>query len=261
MKIRIMSFNIRYGTADDGENAWAIRKDLVLDRVRASNPDLIGLQECQDNFQAEFIKDNLSEYVFIGRQRGGEGHIALEMTPVLFKRDTFDALDQGHFWLSETPEIPGSKSWDTAFSRIATWVKLVPKNSPEKQIFFFNTHFDLASPDARIGSAKLLCKKFAALGSDMPILLTGDFNALKAWPEHKIMIGTNCHGMEDVGVSYNPDDETMTYHGFGTVELPASIDWILKSPHFEVENFQIDTVHSGNVYPSDHYPIIADLRV
>ena len=106
--MKVMSFNVRYGTAQDGENSWPYRQQLVIDRIRAFEPDVLGLQECRDDAQADYIKNQLQGYCFIGVRRGGDGETALEMAPVLFKESTFEAVDSGHFWLSKTPNVPGS---------------------------------------------------------------------------------------------------------------------------------------------------------
>ena len=106
-----MTFNIRYGTAKDGENHWDHRKNLVIERIKSFNPDLLGIQECRDDFQAEFVKSQLQGYEFYGVRRANEGETALEMSPFLFKRDLFQLIRKGHFWLSETPQMIGSKSW------------------------------------------------------------------------------------------------------------------------------------------------------
>lgn len=135
-----MTFNIRYGTADDGANHWDNRKHLVIERIRAFDPDLLGLQECRDDSQAEFIRENLPDYEFYGVPRGGGSVTALEMAPILFKRSAFRLVDKGCFWLSDTPHVPASLSWGAAFPRTATWVQLVHLVS-DRQFFFLNTHY------------------------------------------------------------------------------------------------------------------------
>jgi endonuclease/exonuclease/phosphatase family metal-dependent hydrolase len=115
--IKVMTFNIRIALADDGENNWENRKSLAADRIRAFAPDLLGLQECYDGEQAAYVKQALPEYSFFGVRRGGQGDTALEMAPLLYRNETFLLIRQGVFWLSETPDLPGSKSWDSVFPR------------------------------------------------------------------------------------------------------------------------------------------------
>lgn len=145
-----MSFNIRYGTADDGIYKWDNRKHLVIDRINTFKPDLLGMQECRDDLQAEFIKSNLQEYEFYGVQRAGDGGTALEMAPILFRKNGFRLIQKGCFWLSDTPDLPGSISWGST--------SLVPprgfnfftlyqvKNSPFSTPTLIMNHQRLASP-------------------------------------------------------------------------------------------------------------------
>ena len=122
MELRVMSFNIRYGTAKDGDNSWANRGPLVKQVIRDFNPDLLGGQEVMD-FQGKALREVLPGYGFIGVGRA-DGKQGGELCPVMYKRDRFEVLDSGTFWLSETPEGVGSKSWDSSLPRIATWARL-----------------------------------------------------------------------------------------------------------------------------------------
>jgi endonuclease/exonuclease/phosphatase family metal-dependent hydrolase len=124
--IKVMSFNIRYGLADDGENHWNHRKRLALARIHAFGPDLLGLQECRDGSQADFVRSNLPDYHFFGVHREGPGDTALEMAPLLFRRSAFTLLATGCFWLSETPDIPlaGIKFKQSTLQRISTFLCL-----------------------------------------------------------------------------------------------------------------------------------------
>ena len=126
--VRVMSYNIRYGTANDGENHWDKRRVFLIDTIRQFDPDLLGTQETL-GFQRDYLAKALPTYevLGVGRDDGAEKG---EMTALYFKRDRFEKLDGGHFWLSETPEIPASKSWDTALTRMATWVRLRDRRNP-----------------------------------------------------------------------------------------------------------------------------------
>ncbi|MCL4177599.1 MAG: endonuclease/exonuclease/phosphatase family protein [Verrucomicrobia bacterium] len=119
--LKVMSFNIRYGAADDGTNSWPHRRYLILETIRTFDPDLLGMQEVLAS-QADYLKDNLPDYAFhgVGREDGvAQG----EFVPVLYKRDRFEWVDAGHFWLSETPDVPGSKSWDSSLPRMVSWAQ------------------------------------------------------------------------------------------------------------------------------------------
>ena len=256
-----MSFNLRYGTAEDGVNIWDNRRELALAHIQSFAPDLLGVQECQDNFQAEFLKENLPDYGFVGVPRGGmklvPEHVRLEMTAVFYRGSVFELLEAETFWLSKTPEKPGSQSWGSMFARTVTWVRLKPSQCPHVEIFFFNTHFDHFSQKAIRESAKLLSERIAALTGNMPVILTGDFNTLKDTPAYKTLTDA---GLRDVYRESHPQEEVSegTFHGFGRVP-PLAIDWILVSRHFEVIKAGVDRFHGGNIYASDHYPITAVL--
>ena len=170
--IRIMSFNIRCGNCDDGDNAWNQRKDRVLARIRAFSPDLLGVQECRDDAQAEYLKANLPEYQFYGVRRGGGGVTDVEMAPILIRKAAFQIVQTGRFWLSETPRKTGSKSWDAVFARTAAWAELRHRGSG-RSLTFLNTHFDYmpqaiqgAAQQLRAWDVTLACLRTALAGWD-----------------------------------------------------------------------------------------------
>ena len=252
--LRVMSFNIRYGTAEDGENRWERRKPLVIERIKAFQPDLLGLQECRDDEQAQFIKASLPEYEYYGVPRGGDSVTALEMDPILFKKEAFQLLQKGHFWLSETPHSPGSISWGSAFPRTATWVELLHSISG-KRLIFLNTHFDY-EPSAIDASAGLLREWIEQNGRNRPLLVTGDFNADKKSTAYRQLVSSHPFMRDVFGTQSSNTENQGSFHGFGKVR-PSAIDWILVSDHFEVIDTKIDRFHEGSLYPSDHDPLMA----
>lgn len=255
--LKVMSFNIRYGTAPDGDHHWEHRKHLVLERIQAFEPDLLGLQECRDDAQARFIQTMLPGYFFYGIKRGGADDTSLEMAPVLFRRESFQPLQTGCFWLSETPQISGSKSWDSTFARTVTWVRLLHL-ATGRELTFLNTHFDY-HPPAITGAADLLCTWIRHNQPDTPLILTGDFNTNKDSAEYR-RLTMDC-ALFDTHPRYatNPEAEA-TFHGFGQAEALSAIDWILVSDHFQVLSAMIDRTRQGLLFPSDHYPVCATLH-
>lgn len=261
--IKIMSFNIRYGTAEDGRNHWDNRKQLVIDRIRSFDADLIGLQECRNDHQAQFIREQLGDYQFMGISR--EFHDP-EMSPLLFKRSAFEEVASGHFWLSSAPHVPGSRDWGSAFPRTVSWVSLRTKTNPAHQLIFFNTHFDYKSEQARNSSAKLLRARINAFGYAMPVVLTGDFNTNRDTSPYHIML-ENSPLSPQLYDTYR-DRHSLgttsegTYHEYEQLSDPTSIDWILVSQHFATQEAIIDKYHQDDLYPSDHYPImtVVDFR-
>lgn len=254
--IKVMSFNIRYGLANDGENHWNNRKSLALARIHAFGPDLLGLQECRDDSQADFVRENLPDYHFLGIHRQGPGDTALEMAPLLFRRSAFRLLDTGCFWLSETPEVPGSKSWGSVYPRTVSWARLACR-STGAVLTYVNTHFDY-EPTAIDGDARCLRQWLDRIQRETPLIVTGDFNAGKDSGAYRLLTGAGA--LIDAFRQVHPvaADEA-TFHAFGRAEEMAPIDWVLVSGHFRVLDALIDRSREGNLFPSDHFPLIAVL--
>ncbi|MDY0012777.1 MAG: endonuclease/exonuclease/phosphatase family protein [Rhodocyclaceae bacterium] len=253
--LKVMSFNLRYGLADDRENAWSHRRALALARIRTFDPDLLGLQECLDNDQAEFITTGLPDYQFLGIQRGGEGESAIEMAPLLFRAARFKLVRHGCFWLSDAPGTPGSRGWDGDFPRTATWATLVHLPSA-RPLVILNTHLDY-QPRALQESARMLSGWARQTGATHPLVITGDFNAGKDSPVHRAL--TTEAGLVDTHRRIHPDCDEITYHGYGQAPDAGPLDWILASKHFTVVDATIDRWHEGPLFPSDHYPLTATL--
>ena len=153
---RVMSFNIRMSAVPDGPNHWNFRKDLWAQTVRAFDPDLMGLQEGVPD-QYDHIVEIFPDYGPVGVARG-DGVRQDEWALILYRRDRFEKIAGGDFWLSETPEIPGSKSWDSKHVRICTWALLNDRKT-NRQLLHANTHMDnegvQAQPSARLIREKI----------------------------------------------------------------------------------------------------------
>lgn len=162
--MRVLSYNIRFGSAKDGENHhWERRKEALVATIKAYDPDLLGTQETL-GFQRDYLAANLPEYDHLGVGRV-DGKEQGEMMALFYKRDRFEKLDSGRFWLSETPDQVGSKSWDSSLPRMVTWMKLRDRRNPSaRPIAFFNTHFDHLGVQARLESARLIRRQIATLG-------------------------------------------------------------------------------------------------
>ena len=259
--IRVMSFNIRYGTAADGENSWKQRRELVFQTIREYEPDLLGLQEVLA-FQAEELREALSDYEFVGVGRD-DGQQAGEFGPIMYRKRVFLLVRAGHFWLSEKPEWPGSVGWDAALPRIVTWVRLAYKQSPQNKIYILNTHFDHQGVRARLESAKLVRRLVESLAGQ-PFIVLGDFNCGPGTPAHDELMAErgNLAELTDPFVLLRADTAgSATYHAFrGTVE-GKRIDWILHNRRFQPSMVEIIHRCFNSRYPSDHYPVTATLRL
>jgi endonuclease/exonuclease/phosphatase family metal-dependent hydrolase len=255
--LRIMSFNIRCANCDDGMHSWEQRKTLVLDRIQAYAPDLLGLQECRGDGQAQYLIKNLPEYIFFGMPRGGESKTALEMAPLMLRKECFELLDGGDFWLSEEPDEPGSLSWGSQFPRTVSWARLRVKDNG-RELLFANTHFDLV-PAARRHSAEMLRTWLQANIAGGSVILTGDFNANKRSRVYETLKSGGW--LTDAWRQANPGArEKATFHGFGNPTARFYIDWVLVSPSLHVLSASVDTFTQSGCYPSDHYPLRVEIE-
>ncbi|MCG8582364.1 MAG: endonuclease/exonuclease/phosphatase family protein [Bacteroidales bacterium] len=254
-----MSFNIRYDNPQDGINAWSNRKGLVYDFLDEKQPDIIGFQEVLKN-QLDQLKDHLTDYEYIGVGRD-DGHESGEFVPIFYSKDKFELLASSHFWLSETPEIAGSKSWGAVLPRIVTWLQLKDKNNG--YIFYvFNTHFSHVSAFARNESAILLLNKIKTIAGRAPVILMGDFNAQPSermyatltenWSGYLQLWDTRYLPIEKKGVNFQ------TFNGFNHETPDIIIDHIFTNGFLDVRTFSTYQIIKDDVFISDHYPIMAE---
>ncbi len=261
--VRVMSFNIRYGTARDGENAWDARKEFVVETIRAFAPDLLGTQETL-GFQRDFLAEHLPDYDLLGVGRD-DGKDRGEMMALYYRKARFEKLAGGHFWLSETPDVAGSKSWDSSLPRMVTWVTLRDRQQPARSLTFLNTHFDHQGPQARLNSAKLIRQRILEFGPATDIVLTGDFNAGENSEPYQALFGAIEGKPAPVVDSFRQVHATRgaaegTFSGFraASTEGPR-IDWIGVSPGWRIKGAAIDRTERDGRTPSDHFPVTAIL--
>jgi endonuclease/exonuclease/phosphatase family metal-dependent hydrolase len=255
--VRVMTFNIRYGTAPDGENAWPHRRDLVEKVIREYDPDVIGLQEALRS-QLDELRQALPEYskVGVGREAGGGG----EYSAVFYRAARFDLSDAGTFWLSDTPETPGSRSWGNNLPRICTWARLFDRTN-ERRFLVFNTHWDHESQPARLASGTLLGQRVQKLcaGAE-PAIVTGDFNAAPQNPAFVELL--TCGDVQDTfRVIHADETDVGTFNGFGKNMQARKIDAVLVTNHWRVQDAAIVRTRDGQRYPSDHFPVTATIEL
>lgn len=254
--LRVMSFNIRLGVAKDGDNHWDKRQELVAHTIKQFNPDLLGTQETW-HFQADYLKKQLPDYGYVGwtRQAGNEG----EHCGILFRKDRFQLADSGQFWLSETPDKKGSKSWDSSLPRIVTWIEVKDKKADGRQLRFLNTHFDHRGPKARLEAAKMI-RETARKHSSRPVIVTGDFNCGDTSDPYKALFDGNVL-TDSFRVKYpQKQPKEGTFNGFKGTDTGARIDWVLHNDKFTTIDAAIDKTSKEGRYPSDHFPVTAVLR-
>ncbi len=254
--IRVMTFNIRYNNPNDGVHAWPHRKERVASVVRFHQADLVGMQEVLKG-QVDDLEVMLPEYAWFGVGRD-DGVAAGEYSPIFYRKDRFDLLDQATFWLSETPEVPGSKSWDAAITRIVTW-GLFKDKTTGRTFYLFNTHFDHRGEQARTESARLILSKIDALAGEALSVVTGDFNVVPTTEAYRTMVGRLADARDRTQAP--PHGPEGTFSGF-TVErdkVGRRIDYVFVHPSIAVARYGVLTDHWNGHFPSDHLPVLAEI--
>jgi endonuclease/exonuclease/phosphatase family metal-dependent hydrolase len=258
--VRVMSFNIRYGTAEDGEDAWPRRRDLVVETIRAFDPDVLGLQEAL-RFQLDELAAALPGYAEVGVGRD-DGVRAGEYAAILFRSERFEPLASGTFWLSDEPEKPASATWGNRIPRICTWVSLRDRATGTATLVL-NTHFDHESAGSRERAAALIAERIDAFRDGSEIVLTGDFNTPPdSGPMARLRsaAGTSPPGLRDAFSTAHPDSaDPGTFHGFRGTPSGGRIDAILVSGGWEVRAAGVIRASRDGRYPSDHFPVSAIL--
>ena len=262
--VRVMSFNIRYGTANDGANSWPFRRDLVFAVIRADRPDLLGAQEALRG-QLDEIGAALPGYEEIGVGRD-DGRTAGEYSAILFRQERFRSLESGTFWFSDTPDVPGSMSWGNRITRIATWARLRDL-ATGGAIVVYNLHLDHESQPSRERSAELLATRLAAHAGERVIVM-GDFNSGEMNPAYRFLVGAGeptaaaaSPRLRDTYRALHPADSLVgTFNGFTGAESGDKIDHILVSNGWTILDASIVRTSAAGRYPSDHFPVTAVLR-
>jgi endonuclease/exonuclease/phosphatase family metal-dependent hydrolase len=256
-----MSFNIRYGTAKDGENEWTARRGMLFDVIRESKADLIGLQEALD-FQIDEIVAAVPGYavVGVGRDDGGEKG---EYSAILFRTERFHVAEAGTFWFSDTPSVPGSKTWGNQITRISSWARFIDRDG--RGFYHFNLHLDHQSQPSRERSTVLLRGRIDTRSVPDPVIVTGDFNVGEANPALATLTGaaSGAAPLLDTFRVLHPDvKDAGTFSGFKFGNNgPDKIDYVLVQPGSEVLAAEIVRFSRDNRYPSDHFPVTARVRL
>ena len=271
LALHVMSFNIRYGTANDGQNRWENRRELVFDVLRKHRPDVVGLQEAL-RFQIDEIRQALVEYDEIGVGRD-DGKTKGEYCAILYCRDRFGVDESGTFWLSDTPEVAGSITWGNACTRICTWARLVEKES-RRAFYVFNLHLDHVSQPSREKSVVLITQRIMNRKHPDTFVVTGDFNAGENNPAILYLKGKSPLGdgygdkskspaatVDTFRVLHPDATEVGTFNGFRGNRKGEKIDFVFATSDAQVLEAQILHDNIDGRYPSDHFPVTARLRL
>jgi endonuclease/exonuclease/phosphatase family metal-dependent hydrolase len=261
--LRVMTFNLRYDTPTDGPNAWPHRRDWVAALVRFHAPDALGVQEALAHMLTD-LDARLPGYARVGVGRA-DGRGRGEFSAILYRTDRLELLDSGTFWLSPTPEAVGSKGWDAAIERVATWARFRDRRTGCRHVHL-NTHFDHVGEQARQESARLIRRRLVALAGGLPVVVTGDLNADPASAPYRVLtrdtIGGAIPPLRDAyaasrGGHYGP---TSTWTAFRAIEPDRRIDYVLVSPQVPVLAHGILPDSWDGRFPSDHLPVLAVVR-
>ena len=251
--LKVMSYNIRMGTAKDGTNSWEYRYPAPAMMIQDQKPDVFGVQEAFE-FQNRFIEDNFTDYdsFGVGRDYGkAEG----EFMSIFWNKKTVKMVKGGTFWLSETPEKP-SLGWDAACKRTATWALMKDKNTG-KMFYFVNTHLDHKGVEARKKGLELIVSRIDEINpKGYPMVLTGDFNIK---PDNEALIGLE-EKMQSARKIAPKTDNNQTFNGWGKAKSDMVIDYIYVSGFSACPEYHTVNEKYGQwKYISDHYPIYAKL--
>jgi endonuclease/exonuclease/phosphatase family metal-dependent hydrolase len=260
--LQVMTFNIRYGTAKDGDNHWTARRDMLFDVIRERDADLVGLQEALA-FQIDEILAAVPGYAAIGVGRDDAGR-AGEFSAILFKRDRFRVATAGTFWFSDTPEVTASKTWGNNITRICTWARLIDRDG--RGFYHFNLHLDHESQPSRERSTLLLRQRIEARAFPAdPVVVTGDFNVGERNPALAALVakGDPAAPFVDTYRVLYPDETVVgTFTGFKMGNTAGDkIDYVLVQPGAEVIGAEIIRTSRNDRYPSDHFPVAARIRL
>ena len=259
LALRLMSYNIRYENPGDvGSRAWRQRIPAVVRAIRAKSPDVVGVQEALHG-QAADLWASLPDYEFFGSGRDDGGR-AGEYSGIFYQRARFeeDASDGGTFWLSDTPEKPGSMTWGNGIPRVVTWLRLTDRCTG-RSFYVFNTHWDHRHQGSRERAGELIASRIANRRHvDDPVVLLGDFNAVETNPGVRQLTGPPL-GLVDTFLHLHPAEPMRgTINFWNAVRREQwKIDHILVSPGAEIRSAAI--LRDGMDSVSDHFPVVAEI--
>jgi len=259
LDVKVMSFNVRFGTAKDGADAWPYRRQLLFGLLARHDCDFVGMQEAM-GMQIRQLCDALPRYRHVGLAHEGAGSHG-QATPIFYKHARWRPAEWGTFWYSDTPAEPGSTGWGNRMARACTWARFV-ETSSGRAVYVFNSHLDHLSRRSRRKSVELLARRIAGRVSDAPVLVTGDFNAaptdraiayLTGGPPAPVTL------IDTLPLQGGRTQSVGTYHRFTGYPLSGKVDFIFVFPAAVVRSAEIVRDHTKGRYPSDHFPVTAEV--
>ena len=259
--LRVMTFNLRYNNPGDGVNAWPNRRDWVASLVRWHAPDALGVQEALAPMLAD-LDARLPGFARVGVGRR-DGATQGEYSAILYRTDRLELLGTGTFWLSPTPETPGSKGWDAAIERVATWARFRDRRTGCAFVHV-NTHFDHIGETARQESARLIRRRLDSLAGGLPVVVTGDLNAVPSSSAYRTFTRDTVDARPPLLDAFETSRDghygpTATWNEFRAIEPGRRIDYVLVSRDVPVLAHAILPDMWDGRFPSDHLPVMAVL--
>ena len=258
MPLRILSCNVRYSGAKDGHNHWQYRRQLCLDVMRAQEAAIICCQEVEADQFAD-LHAGLPEFEWFGM--ADEPHALSPVNAIFYRRDVFQRVSAGGYWLSQTPHVAGSQSWDSDCVRLCNWLRLVDVASG-KELRVVNTHLDHISQLARENQARLINEDAAAYDVTYPQVLSGDMNCDAA--NAAIVAFKEAGWVDTYEAVHGTDSPGNTFHRFLGPDFgvdSGQIDWIFTHGSIRCTAATIITTSANGCYPSDHFFVSADIAL
>jgi len=252
----IITYNVRMNAPADGENAWPFRKDKVAGLLRFHQADIFNVQEALCD-QMDDLVARFPDFDHVGVGRDG-GKRAGEHMAIFYNRKRFSRINDGMFWLSETPGKPG-RGWDAACNRTCTWIEL-KDNLTGKDLFVLDTHLDHKGRQAREEGVKLILARIREINREnRPLILTGDFNLIKSSAPIRAVLNVLADARDKSATEpYGPQG---TAGGFAVKAQSERIDYIFVSNRVTVLRHGVLSDSFGMFHPSDHMPVLAEVRI
>lgn len=256
--LRIMSFNVRQMDGDDGPNDWEHRKNLLAETLQIYSPAILGTQEIFAE-QAAFIQQRIPALSFFGSGRFGDHRDKHNL--IFFSSHAFSIIECGDLWFSRTPDVPGSTDWGIPHPRMVTWGRL--RHVSGAEILALNTHlpYGRGADEGRRQAALIILSAISRLPGDLPLFLTGDFNAPAGGEIYNLLTANLADAWKTTPQTIGPEG---TLNGFGRLpagSAPRRIDWILHRNAGSPLQAETVTHSSGGFFPSDHFPVYADFSL
>jgi endonuclease/exonuclease/phosphatase family metal-dependent hydrolase len=257
MKLCLITCNIRFDNPADGSKSWSYRRELLKETLLKHQPDVIATQEGRFA-QLLDLAELLPEFELVDQHRSW---IKERMYPSFFvRKGIFEIIKSDDLWLSETPHIAGSSSFDSAFPRLMTYLKIQPRNH-HQTLMFVNTHLDHVKKETRANQIRVLSKEVKKCWHNgHPLIIMGDFNDA---PDSEVRnhLMESFPGLQDAWKKFHSQEET-SHHAFtGEMQNGSRIDWILIDQSIQVESALMDKSQKDGLYPTDHFPIICSISL